>query len=183
MPAINNLEKEQRRQLIADVLLDFITREGKAPSFMELLTLTGLDERRLKQALKTLNFNPETHVLRLLTDSVIMAVYKNATEAGNPASQKLWFQLMENRTDKVLPPDPKKDPEGRVFITMLPPDPMPDYSAKDADFVELSHSDPAALPDGSANPDFPVTRYPAALPRYSAERCLDSDRYSDALPD
>lgn len=76
-------------------LTAFIEAEERAPSLDELCKATGLAEKDILAAMRTLPFSPSSHYMRLMTDNIIIKLYQKAEE-GNVPSQKLWMQLMEN---------------------------------------------------------------------------------------
>ena len=49
--------------------------------------------------MQSIEFSPTTHPLRVLSNDIILAVAQ-AARNGNPQSQKLWFQIMENWIEK-----------------------------------------------------------------------------------
>lgn len=78
--------------------------KGLRPSVDELSSETGLSGSTIKKHLKELDFKDlmsENACFKLLTDDVVLAVYRTAIK-GNPSAQKLWFQVVEGWSEKQV---------------------------------------------------------------------------------
>jgi len=82
-PTIREIEKELARPAS-------INDPNKVPLKMGVDTIC--------KHLQELRFEPTEHPLRVLSDNVLLNIY-NASKKS-PASQKLWFQLMEGYVEK-----------------------------------------------------------------------------------
>ena len=108
-------------------------QHGTFATLGQLETITGSSVKQLSKAdAGTFRERLQMNRYSLLTDKVLESLYHNATENGNVSAAKLWLQVVEgwNPNNKEADKEAEQS-QGRVFINMLPPDPMPDYSRHD----------------------------------------------------
>jgi hypothetical protein len=91
--------RENHIKIQEAMLAHFDERKGQGkhltrPTLDQLADRTGLSVNTVHKHMQELVFKPDTHVLRVLTDQVLLNIFK-ATEK-NYGSQKLWLQVMEN---------------------------------------------------------------------------------------
>ena len=89
-----NITWEVNHRIISDSYLKLIKKLGRKPTYEEVVQDTGISRATLQKHIAELKFEPQEHPLRILTDEVILSIYKSAIK-GSSASQKLWFMLME----------------------------------------------------------------------------------------
>ena len=89
-----NITWEVNHRIIMDSYLKLIKKLGRKPTYEEVVQDTGISRATLQKHIAELKFEPQKHPLRILTDEVILSIYKSA-QKGSSASQKLWFMLME----------------------------------------------------------------------------------------
>lgn len=115
----NRTDYEANNAIIREAFIAVLKRnKGLRPSIEELAEETGLHASTIKKHLKALDFRDlmqENACFKLLTDDVILAVYRSAMK-GNPSSQKLWFQVVEGWSEKQV-----TEYSGRIETT--PPQP------------------------------------------------------------
>lgn len=98
-------DKEANSGLIRLAYIDTLKeKKGRRPTVAELAEKTGLHPSSIKNHLKTLDFKElsiENAMWKILTDDVILAIYRSATQKLNPAAAKLWFQVVEGWSEKT----------------------------------------------------------------------------------
>mgnify|MGYP001323089641 CR=1 FL=1 len=91
---------EMNNQKIREAFIVILKRkQGRKPTIEELAKEANLSAIAVRGHLKKLKFESQGSMWKVLTEDVIIAVYKSAMK-GNTASQKLWFQLIEGWTEK-----------------------------------------------------------------------------------
>lgn len=91
---------EFNHKIIRDAYIRLIKEnKGRKPTDGEVSKETGLSLRTIVGHFKELVFNADTSRLRILTEDMIIAVFR-AGMKGSGHSQKFWFQLMEKYVDK-----------------------------------------------------------------------------------
>lgn len=80
---------------VIQVLNTWVDEHGKLPTWRQLSVATSIKQQELKLLLQGHSWRPESHLAKLLTDRVIVAIYQAAC-GGNTASQRLWLQVVEN---------------------------------------------------------------------------------------
>lgn len=93
---------ERNHALIMDTFIDLVNQSGKYPTQIEVQKAIGtISLRVIGEHMSSLRFEPTDHPYRILTDDVIIAIWKSATIDRNPQAMKLWMQLMEGWTEKT----------------------------------------------------------------------------------
>jgi hypothetical protein len=110
---------EANHKLIRGVVLAFIQQLGRKPTHAEIVEKTQLHRRTVEGHMRRLRFEPQEHVLRVLTDDVILALANRARATGEPKAVELWMQIMEGWSR----PDGEKGLEG----TKVAPPKQPVY--------------------------------------------------------
>ena len=102
---VKRIDTEANGGLIRLAYLEILKeKKGKRPTVTELSEKTGLHSSTIKNHLKSLSFSDLTEELqmwRLLTDDVVISIYKAATQKLNPAAMKLWMQVVEGWNEKT----------------------------------------------------------------------------------
>jgi len=112
-----NITWEVNHRIISDSYLKLIKKLGRKPTYEEVVRDTGISRATLQKHIAELKFEPQKHPLRILTDEVILSIYKSAIK-GSSASQKLWFMLMEGWNEhQVSIPETLVHVDGRLERT------------------------------------------------------------------
>ena len=94
-----NVTYEYNNLLITNSYIKLIDDYGRKPTYEEIANDCGLHATTVQKHAETLEFKPLIHPLRVLSDKVLIAIYKSAI-AGSGASQKLWFMIAEGWSEK-----------------------------------------------------------------------------------
>ena len=90
---------EKNHEAIKNCYIEYIRLNHKMPTMTYVAKELNVNWSTIDRHIKDLKFTPEEHPLRVLSDEVILAIAATARK-GNPQSQKLWFQVMENWAEK-----------------------------------------------------------------------------------
>jgi hypothetical protein len=98
-PTVKNGKQRQsvweiNHAAIRDAYVSLISKLGRRPATAEVAELAQLSYDVTRKHIRDLKFEPIAHPLKVLTDDVLLGIYKSAVD-GNAASQKLWVQVME----------------------------------------------------------------------------------------
>ena len=85
---------EANHAAVRDAYVRLIGDLKRRPTTDEVAQMSTLSYDAVRKHLKEIKFEPIAHPLKVLSDDVLLAVFDSA-KAGNAASQKLWFQVME----------------------------------------------------------------------------------------
>ena len=94
-----NVTYEYNNLLITNSYIKLIDDCGRKPTYEEIANDCGLHATTVQKHAETLEFKPLIHPLRVLSDKVLIAIYKSAI-GGSGASQKLWFMIAEGWQEK-----------------------------------------------------------------------------------
>lgn len=75
-------------------------KNGRKPTYEELSAATGLHRATVIRHVNRLKFDTERSVYRVLSDDVVLSIYKGAVK-GATRDKKLWLQLFEGFTEKM----------------------------------------------------------------------------------
>lgn len=92
---------ELNHAIIRDCYVKLIGNLKRKPTYDEVSKDINLSVNTIKKHIDTLQFDPQKHPLRILSDNVLMAIYDSAIK-GNTGSQKLWMQLCEGWSEKQI---------------------------------------------------------------------------------
>jgi hypothetical protein len=84
---------------IRKAIIAFVKKYGERPTNAEIARLTKLSIPTVERHVREMRFKTEDHPLRALSEEVLLNIF--ASSKKSPASQKLWFQLMEGFSEKV----------------------------------------------------------------------------------
>jgi hypothetical protein len=91
---------EINNQKIREAFISVLKRkQGKRPTLAELAKESKLSVIAVRGHMHDLKFEAGSNMFRILTDDVILAMYRTAMK-GNPAAQKLWMQVIEGWSEK-----------------------------------------------------------------------------------
>jgi hypothetical protein len=101
---LQRIDTEANSGLIRNAYIEILKeKKGKRPTVADLCGKTGLASTSVKKHLKSLSFkelSEDVALWRVLTDDVILAIYRSAVQKLNPQAQKLWMQVVEGWNEK-----------------------------------------------------------------------------------
>lgn len=115
-------DKEFNGVLIAEEFVKFLRDNNRRPTYKELAKITKLSEKTIQRHVQTLRFEPNESLMKVLTDDVILSIYKSAL-MGSPSSQKLWLQIFAGFKDRISVEDKKTQEELELMQKLLDLDP------------------------------------------------------------
>lgn len=122
IPEERNITWQGNHIAIREAFIRVLQEKKRAPQITELCRETGLSDVTIKKHISTLDLPKFTDKARVLTEDIIMAIFRSAT-MGNTASQKLWMQIVENWTEKS---EMKHDGGVVVIESTIPKLPRPE---------------------------------------------------------
>jgi hypothetical protein len=84
----------RNQAIIQETYISLIQKLKRCPTVLEVSAETKLSISAIKNHVKEMKFEPQQSPLRSLTPDVLISIY-NSSRKGQPASQKLWMQIME----------------------------------------------------------------------------------------
>lgn len=94
-----NVTWNLNHELIKETYISLIKKLSKAPTVAMISNECNISETTIKKHISEIEFKPVQSLTRLLTDNVILSIYKTAM-SGNVAAQRLFLQLVEGWTEK-----------------------------------------------------------------------------------
>lgn len=113
-----NFTWEYNHAKIRDSYVKLIKKLARKPTFTEVAEDCGLSRTTVDAHIKTLEFKPLKHSMRILTEDIILSI-ANSAKKGSSASQKLWMQICEGWTEKTINEIPGIDKIGELIITSV----------------------------------------------------------------
>lgn len=86
-------------RLVHEGFMQYVKRYETAPSVEELADILDLDPRTVRSGIKSMNFDPIEHPLRVLTPDIILSIADSA-KRGSVQAQKLWLQIFEGFSEE-----------------------------------------------------------------------------------
>lgn len=93
MAAQKNKKWRENHATINKAYRDLITEHGRKPTLEQVAQKTNLSVNTIHKHLKTLEFVPSDHELRILNDDVLLAIFEGVVTDRNPAMARLWVQI------------------------------------------------------------------------------------------
>lgn len=97
---------------IRKAFIEYLKQNKRRPTIKELAEVTGLHRRTIETHLEKLEFTPQEHPGRIMTDDVLTAILTKALSADTPAA-RLWLQVAEGWSVKK---EPKKSNDGELLL-------------------------------------------------------------------
>ena len=85
----------RNQALIQAAYVSLLQELKRCPTVLEVSKKINLSIHAITNHVKSLKFEPLGDAMRTLTPDVVASIY-NSARKGQPASQKLWMQIMEN---------------------------------------------------------------------------------------
>lgn len=94
------LDWERNNQIIRNGILDLLRKsKGTPPTVAQIADYTQLHKNTILKHIRTIKFKPQESRFRVLTDDVILGLYR-ACIKGDARASKLWFQILEGFVEK-----------------------------------------------------------------------------------
>ncbi|MES2387652.1 MAG: hypothetical protein V4543_06600 [Bacteroidota bacterium] len=156
MENVSKAKAAESTATVQQALVQYIRDHHAVPDADMLCRLSGMPLKLVKKVIANLDFKPEGHLLRLLTDMVLLAIYETATLKNSNPAQKLWLQVMEGWRENSK--NDEKNSMDRIVINLrngMPPKlTLPDESHKEnaGETDELREPRDSELPAEQARP-------------------------------
>ena len=93
-------DKKINMMLIRDAILEYLKKNKKPPTALELEKILGISNDAIGRHIKEMTFDTEESIWRSLTPDVVVSILKSAKK-GSSASQKLWMQIFEKWSERL----------------------------------------------------------------------------------
>jgi hypothetical protein len=90
----------RNQALVQTAYVDLLKELKRCPTILEVANKVHLSIKAIDNHVKQLKFEPLGDSMRALTPDVVASIY-NSARKGQPASQKLWMQIMEGWREKT----------------------------------------------------------------------------------
>ena len=88
-------DKSHNESAIRDAYVDLMTlNKGRKPTNVQLASATGLSITTVQRHLKGLCFKPKDDNFKILTNDVMLSVWRSAVLDRNMTAARLWFEIV-----------------------------------------------------------------------------------------